>query len=124
MRVGQQALARLDACPDPVYHGEVVKLAPMAIPQPGAPDIRIFEMLGTLREEDGRLRPGMSVEVGVVALPEVLSIPLGAVSAREGRSVVHCRRGAPSFRSTWSWASAIPRLRWSPPGSGRVTLSP
>jgi hypothetical protein len=73
----------LDACPDPVYHGEVVKLAPMAIPQPGAPDIRIFEMLGTLREEDGRLRPGMSVEVGVVALPEVLSIPLGAVSARE-----------------------------------------
>jgi RND family efflux transporter MFP subunit len=95
MQVGQKASVRLDAFPGPVFHGEVGRLAPMATPQPGAPDIRVFEMLVDISEEDERLKPGMSAEVEVVleAVPQTLSVPLAAVFEQDGKPVVYRRRG-------------------------------
>jgi HlyD family secretion protein len=95
MSIGQRALIRLDAFPGPVFHGEVVSLAPMASPQPGAPDIHVFEMALNIDEQDDRLRPGMSAEVEVIlqTLEEVLSVPLDAVFRVDGKDIVYRKDG-------------------------------
>ena len=95
MHLGQKAFIRLDAFPGPVFHGEMVKLAPLTTPQPGAPDIRVFEMLAAIAEKDERLKPGMSAEVEIVleAIADVLSIPLDAVFAQDGKHVVYRQQG-------------------------------
>ncbi|MEW6755772.1 MAG: efflux RND transporter periplasmic adaptor subunit [Candidatus Latescibacterota bacterium] len=95
MAVGQKALIRLEAFVGPVFHGEVARLAPMATPQPGAPDIQVFEMVVSVEERDPRLKPGMSaeVEVTIATVPNALSVPLNAVFEKDGRKVVYRRRG-------------------------------
>ncbi len=81
VRVGQRAYIRLEAFPGPVFNGVVAELAPMASPQPGAPDIHVFELVIDIDEQDDRLKPGMSAEVEIVleTVPEALSVPLGAL---------------------------------------------
>ena len=66
MHVGQRAYIRLEAFPGPVFNGVVSELAPMASPQPGAPDIQVFELVIDIDEQDERLKPGMSAEVEIV----------------------------------------------------------
>ena len=85
MRVGQRAYIRLEAFPGPVFNGVVSGLAPMASPQPGAPDIQVFELVIAIDEQDERLKPGMSAEVEIVleTIPEALSVPLNALFERE-----------------------------------------
>ncbi len=101
MAVGQQAAVRLEAFPGPVFPGHVVSLAPMASPQPGAADIRVFEMVVQLDVEDERLKPGMSAEVEVVLgiIDSVLSVPLEAVYHLGGNEVVF-RRDGDGFAAT------------------------
>ena len=91
MEVGQKVFIRLEAFPGPVFHGSVFSLAPMATPQPGAPDIRVFEMVINIEEQDARLKPGMSAEVEVVvgSVADALSIPLDAIFARDGKTIVY-----------------------------------
>ena len=83
--VGQRAYIRLEAFPGPVFNGVVSELAPMASPQPGAPDIHVFELVVDIDEKDDRLKPGMSAEVEIVlkTVPEALSVPLNALFERE-----------------------------------------
>lgn len=95
MQVGQPASIRLDAFPGPVFQGQVAQLAPMATPQPGAPDIQVFELVISIQEQDERLKPGMSAQVEIVlqTLPEVLSVPLQAVFEQaDGSRLVYCLR--------------------------------
>lgn len=91
MAVDQPVFIRLEAFHGPVFHGKVASLAPMATPQPGAPDIRVFEMIVNIEEQDERLKPGMSAEVEVVigTVPDAISVPLDAVFKRDGRKVVY-----------------------------------
>ena len=95
MQLGQKACIRLEAFPGPVFHGEVVKVAPMASPQPGAPNIRVFELLVDIEEQDARLKPGMSTEVEIVleTVPDVLSIPLDAVFERGDTQIAYRLQG-------------------------------
>ncbi len=85
VRVGQRAYIRLEAFPGPVFNGVVAELAPMASPQPGAPDIHVFELVIDIDEQDDRLKPGMSAEVEIVleTVPEALSVPLDALFKRK-----------------------------------------
>ena len=57
----------------------------MASPQPGAPDIHVFELVIDVDEQDERLKPGMSAEVEIVlaTIPEALSVPLNALFERK-----------------------------------------
>ena len=82
--IGQHANIRLEAFPGPVFTGVVAELAPMATPQPGAPDIRVFELVIDIDEQDDRLKPGMSAEVEIVlvTIPDALSVPLTALVER------------------------------------------
>lgn len=95
MRVGQRAFIRLEAFPGPVFNGVVADIAPMASPQPGAPDIHVFELVIDIDEQDARLKPGMSAEVEIVvqSLPDVLSVPLNAVFVRADRWVAYRLQG-------------------------------
>ena len=95
VRVGQRAFIRLEAFPGPVFNGTVADIAPMASPQPGAPDIHVFELVIAIDEQDARLKPGMSAAVEIVlhALPNVLSVPLNAVFARADRWVAYRLKG-------------------------------
>ena len=91
MEIGQKASIRLEAFPGPIFMGVVSHIAPMATPQPDARDIRVFEMLVDISEEDNRLKPGMSAEVAVVIEhhKETLVIPLVAVVYREEKRYVY-----------------------------------
>lgn len=91
MEIGQKASIRLEAFPGPIFMGVVSHIAPMATPQPDARDIRVFEMLVDISEEDNRLKPGMSAEVAVVIehRKETLVIPLVAVVYREEKRYVY-----------------------------------
>ena len=82
VRIGQGANIRLEAFPGPVFSGVTSELATMASPQPGAPDIQVFELVIDIDEQDDRLKPGMSAEVEIIleVVPDVLSIPLTALS--------------------------------------------
>lgn len=90
MRVGQRAQIRLEAFPGPVFTGLVAELALMASPQPGAPDIQVFELVIDIDEQDDRLKPGMSAEVEIIleTIPDVLSIPQTALFNRQDGFVV------------------------------------
>lgn len=96
MAIGQKASIRLEAFPGPVFHGLVSHIAPMATLQPDTRDIRVFEMLIDISEEDNRLKPGMSAEVAVVIEhhEEELSVPLSAVVYREEKRYVYRVDGA------------------------------
>ena len=91
IEIGQKASIRLEAFPGPIFRGVVSHIAPMATPQPDARDIRVFEMLVDISEEDNRLKPGMSAEVAVVIEhhKETLTVPLAAVVYREEKRYVY-----------------------------------
>ncbi len=91
LQVGQQTAVRLEAFPGPVFNGRVATLAPMATPQPDARDIRVFEMLIDIEEEDNRLKPGMSAEVAVVVEhhADVISVPLAAIAYQDEKRFVY-----------------------------------
>ncbi len=95
---GLPALIRLEALPGPVFHGVVREVAPMAAEKEGAPNVQVFEMVVDITEQDERLLPGMSASVEVVlqTRPGVLTLPLGAVHAREERTIAW-RRGSSGF---------------------------
>jgi multidrug efflux pump subunit AcrA (membrane-fusion protein) len=95
MELGQRAFIRLEAFPGPVFHGQVADLAPMATPQPGAPDIHVFEMLIDIEEQDERLKPGMSAEVEIVleTLPDALAVPRSALFEKGDKTIVYRLNG-------------------------------
>ena len=93
--VGQEALIRLEAFPGPVFHGVVSKVAPMANEVEEAPNIRIFEVVVDIDEQDDRLYPAMSASVQIIveSIPDVLCIPLSSVQSIEDRTVAYRARG-------------------------------
>lgn len=92
---GQLVLIRLDAFPGPVFHGQVARVAPMANPDMDAPNVQVFELVVDIKEQDDRLKPGMSasIEIVVDTVPDALSVPLEALREAKGRSLVYRREG-------------------------------
>lgn len=92
---GQQVLVRLDAFPGPIFHGQVARVAPMANPQEDAPNVQVFELVVDIKEQDDRLRPGMSASIEIVidTVEEALFLPLEAVREQEGHALAYRLRG-------------------------------
>jgi HlyD family secretion protein len=90
--VGQKARIVVDAMPDTVFSGEVLKISPL--PDPGSfmsnPDLKLYATDVTL---DGgqMLRPGMSakVEIIIAQLKNVLAVPIQCVSNRAGKKICY-----------------------------------
>ena len=110
---GQRTLIKLDALPGPVFEGVITHIATLGHEKEGDRNIKIFDVEIGLDKEDVRLKPGMSatsevivetvppqpqaVESDSVQPPPVkeeftgypLYIPLDAVFAKEGKTLVY-----------------------------------
>ena len=93
VRVGQSVKIVIDAQPDKVFTGEVLKIAPLPDPQAffGNPDLKVYATDVSLEGVGKSIKPGMSarVEILIAQLADVLSIPIQCVANRAGRKVCY-----------------------------------
>ena len=93
VRVGQPVNIFIDAQPDKMFSGKVLRIAPLPDPQSffGNPDLKVYTTNMSLEGADESIRPGMSarVEVMIAQLEDVLSIPIQCVANRSGRKVCY-----------------------------------
>ncbi|MBW2315910.1 MAG: efflux RND transporter periplasmic adaptor subunit [Deltaproteobacteria bacterium] len=76
--LGQHAKIRAEAYPDQHYAGEVTRIAPEARVEQ---NVTLFDVVVRVSNTDGKLKSGMNatVEIVVVDVPDVLTIPLSAL---------------------------------------------
>lgn len=93
VQVGQLANIVIDAQPDKVFTGEVLKIAPLPDPQSffGNPDLKVYTTDVNLEAADDSIKPGMNarVEILIAELEDVLSIPIQCVANRGGNKVCY-----------------------------------
>ena len=111
---GQVATIKLDALPKPTFHGKIKSIASLGREKEGEKNVKVFDVIIQIEEEDVRLKPGMTATSRVVvetipprptaapdsvqseATGEVataaampLYIPLDAVFEKDGRTLVY-----------------------------------
>jgi len=93
IRIAQMVNIVIDAQPDKVFNGEVLKIAPLPDPQSffGNPDLKVYTTDVSLEGAGESIKPGMSarVEILIAQLTDVLSIPIQCVANRSGRKVCY-----------------------------------
>ena len=114
LEVGQPASIKLDALPEPTFHGSISSIANLGREKEGAKNVKVFDVMIEIEEEDERLKPGMSATSTIVVetipprpktppdsikqseteevptpLPEPLYIPLDAVFEKGDETVVY-----------------------------------
>ena len=95
---GLPAEIRLDAIPDQVYQGQVVKISPKGEKEN---DLVTYEVTISLINSDQRLMPSMTANVDIITdeAKDVLYLPLTALTEAEGKTSVHVRDGSGGTRS-------------------------
>jgi hypothetical protein len=95
VKVGQLANIVIDAQPDKVFQGKVVKIAPLPDPQSffGNPDLKVYTTDVSLEVADDSIKPGMNakVEILIAELEDVLTIPIQCVANRSGKKVCYLK---------------------------------
>ncbi len=110
---GQVATIKLDALPEPTFHGKIKSIASLGREKEGEKNVKVFDVIIQIEEEDARLKPGMTATCHVVveiipprpvAVPDSvqseatevataalmpLYIPLDAVFEKAGRTLVY-----------------------------------
>jgi len=89
------AVVKLDAYPEPEFHGKIVEIANMARTDPGQNDAKVFDILIRLEESGPLLKPGMSSTARIIIdkLPDKSWVPIEAVFTDEGNTVVYVKSG-------------------------------
>jgi len=92
IKVGQDVLLTFDAIIDKDYHGEVVEVSPVGMPDQG---IVNFSVTVELEDHDYQVKPGMTAAVSIVVtqLEHVLTVPNRAVRVVDGARVVYTLTG-------------------------------
>ncbi len=94
---GQVATVTVEAFPDMVYHGKVLKVAPLPDPQHGwfDPGVKVYTTQVTIDGTNDVLRPGMSakVEILVDQLYDVKIVPVQVVANRAGKKICYVATG-------------------------------
>lgn len=100
VKPGLECEIKLEAYPDPVFHGEVLSVGVLARADATSSEARSFDVLVRIRESDPLLRPGMSASVRIIVdrLADRVSVPIEAVFARDGDIIAYVKSGN-SFRS-------------------------
>lgn len=93
IRTGQPVQIVIDAQPDKVFTGEVLKIAPLPDPQGyfSNSDSKVYSTEVSLEGANESIKPGMSarVEILIAELTDVLSIPVQCVANRGGQKVCY-----------------------------------
>lgn len=87
---GQQVLIKLDALPEPTFHGTVAQIATLASRKRNS-NVKEFEVMVLIDGSDPRLKPGMSASVEIVTdrLTDATYIPLESVFEKDGKTIVY-----------------------------------
>ncbi|NPV53087.1 MAG: efflux RND transporter periplasmic adaptor subunit [Firmicutes bacterium] len=87
LRHGQEALIRVDALPNERFSGKVTEIGYEGMVRD---NIVTYEVTADVPNPDGRLRPGMTVDVNIVLRSKrnTLIIPVDALIDRGGRTIV------------------------------------
>ena len=97
VKKGQKARITVDAFPDKVLDGEVTQVGVLPDSQNMwmNPDLKVYLTTVTIQGMNDWLKPGMSakVEVFVSRLPDVVYVPVQAVSAADGKQVCYLANG-------------------------------
>lgn len=103
VRPGQKATIRVDALPDRVYHGRVVKIGSSGFNKPAQPDVTFFDVEILLDNPSEDLRPEMSLRAEIETRPaaSTLAVPIQAVVQRD-------RKGGTEVRSASADGVAAP----------------
>jgi len=64
--VDQKVTIKLDALPDPTFHGSITSIASLGHEKEGDKNVKVFDVTIIIDEEDERLKPGMSATSTVV----------------------------------------------------------
>lgn len=85
VKLGQEAVIKVDALPNKEYHGKVIEVGSKGFSKPNQPDVTFFDVEILLDDPDLDLRPGMSVraEINTEIHPNTLVVPIQAVVERE-----------------------------------------
>ena len=97
VQTGGGALVKVDALPDRELKGGIESISVVARPDFSQfPVLRNFDLIVGLKDNDPRLRTGMSAtaRVELEKLPNVLVVPAGAVFQRGGASTVYVATGS------------------------------
>lgn len=114
LAVGQKVLIKLDALPEPTFHGTISSISTLGREKEDEKNVKVFDIVIGIDEQDPRLKPGMSAtcQVIVQTIPEPaapdsgaiataseelpppqgalpLYIPLDAVFEKDGRTLVY-----------------------------------
>ena len=93
--VEQHATVTLDAYPDTVFKGRVIDVARLARIKSKEAKVKVFDVVVKLDGHDRKLMPGMTVSCRLLVekAPDVLFVPLPAISEKNGKSFVYRRTG-------------------------------
>lgn len=91
VKLGQRTLVKLDALPEPTFHGEVTEIAKLARQKEGEHNVKVFDVTITIEERDERLKPGMSAksEIIIETIPDVVYVPLESVFEKDGQTMIY-----------------------------------
>ncbi|HWQ92130.1 MAG TPA: efflux RND transporter periplasmic adaptor subunit, partial [Clostridia bacterium] len=92
VKPGLPAFVVLDSMPDQRFRGTVTRVAPLPDSQSrwGNPDLKVYATEVVINDDLPDIKPGVSAraEVIVTNLADVLSVPIQAVTTRNGKQVV------------------------------------
>jgi HlyD family secretion protein len=99
VKLGMEALVRLEAIPDRVFHGSVKEVSSLATEgnpwETGStPGRKNFEVTVSLKESDPKtLKPGMTADVEFIcdAVAGAMSVPLESVIEKDGKTFVYVK---------------------------------
>ncbi|MFH0765711.1 MAG: efflux RND transporter periplasmic adaptor subunit [Calditrichota bacterium] len=90
VKVGQVVEVKLDAYPEPTFHGEVIEVSALARSDENSSDVKVFDVKVRLKESDSVLKPGMSARAQIIIerLPDKVWIPIEAVIQKDDQPMV------------------------------------
>ena len=100
--LGQRGRVRIDAYPDTSFEGELIYIGALATAESSkSGQEKYFQVTFALKDEDTRLRPGMTCRIAILAqsLQQVLTVPLQSVFLEGRRKYCYVRNGLGSLEA-------------------------
>ena len=88
---GQDVEVKLDAYPDPTFHGKVADVGVLASSDQTQEEAKMFDITVRITESDPLLRPGMtaSVRIFINRIPDKAWVPIEAVFSKGEKHIVY-----------------------------------